>query len=95
MLSCLSHPDISDRIFEVNLINSSDIYPKQFAQYDHQYEDKQCNKEELEIPSFDFVIEQSKDKEFVQLKERLQSQEMSSSAASKYIILDNILLLLI
>ena len=37
------------------------------------------------------VIEQSKDKELVQLKDRLQSEKMSSSVASKYIILDNIL----
>ena len=66
-----SIPDITDRTFEVNLINSSDNNPKRFGQYDHQYEDKQCNKEELEIPGFDLVIEQSKDKEFVQLKDRL------------------------
>ena len=86
-----SIPDITDRSFEVNLINSSDINPKRFVQYDHQYEDKQCNKEEIEIPGFDLVIEQSKDKECVQLKDRLQSEKMSSSVASKYIILDNIL----
>ena len=103
MLSCLPHPTysfdnsgdsvphITDRTFEVNLINNSDINPKRFAQYDHQYEDKQCNKEELDIPGFDLVMEQSKDKELVQLKDRLQSEKMSSSVASKYIILDNIL----
>ena len=103
MLSCLTHPtdsfdnsgdsipDITDRTFEVNLINSSNITSKRFAQYDNQYEDKQCNKEELEIPGFDFIIEQSKDKELVQLKDRLQSEKMSSSFVSKYIILDNIL----
>ena len=69
--------------------NSSDVNPKRFAQYDNQCEDKQCNKEELEIPGFDLVIEQSKDTELVQ--DRLQSEKMSSSVASKYIILDNIL----
>ena len=84
-------PDITDRTFEVNLIISSDINPKRVAQYDCQYENKQCNKEKLEIPGFDLVIEQSKDKKLVQLKERLQSEKMSSSVASKYIILDNIL----
>ena len=36
-----SIPDITDRTFEVNLIDSSDINPKGFAQFDHQYEDKQ------------------------------------------------------
>ena len=68
MLSCLPHPtdsfnnsgdsvpDNTDRTFEVNLIDSSDINPKRFALYDHQYEDKQCNKEQLEIMGFDLVI---------------------------------------
>ena len=51
-----SVPDITDRTFEVNSINSSYIYPKRFVQYDHQYADKQCNKKELEIPGFDLVI---------------------------------------
>ena len=37
------------------------------------------------------VIEQSKDKELAQLKDRLWSEKMSSAVASKYIILDNIL----
>ena len=35
-----SIPDMTDRAFEVNLINSSDINPKRSAQYDYQYEDK-------------------------------------------------------
>ena len=103
MLSCLPHPtdsfdnsgysipDITDRTFEVNLIDSNDINPKRFAQYHHQYEDKKCNKVELKIRGFDLVIEKSQDKECVQLKDRLQSEKMSSSIASKYIILDNIL----
>ena len=102
MLSCLPYPtdsfdnsgdgvpDITDRMFEVNLINNSDINPKRFAQYYHLYEDKQCKKEELEIPGFDLVIEESKDKELVQLKDSLQS-EKSPSVASKYIILHKIL----
>ena len=48
-------------------------------------------KEESEIPCFDLVIEQSKDKEHLQLKDRLQSKKVSSSVFRKYIILDNIL----
>ena len=48
-------------------------------------------KEELEVQGNDLVIDQSKDKELVQLKDRLQREKISSSVASKYIILDNIL----
>ena len=74
-----SVPDITYRTFKVNLISSSDINPKRFVQYDHQYE------------GFDLVIEQSKDKALVQLKDGLKGEKMSSSVTSKYIILDNIL----
>ena len=86
-----SDPDINDKTFEVNFIDSSRIDPKKYAKYDYQYEDKQCNKEELGVPGFDLTVEQSKDKELVQLKENLQSEKASQATTSKYIILDNIL----
>ena len=60
MLSCLPHrpsdsnddnelsgPDITNKTFEVSMINSSNINPKAFAQYDHQIIDNQCTREEL------------------------------------------------
>ena len=84
MLSRLQHPisedsecndpNITDKTFEVNCIDSSRIDPKKYAKYDYQYEDKQCNKEELGVPGFDLTVEQSKDKELVQLKENLQNE---------------------
>ena len=37
----LSDPDIIDNTFEVSMINSSNIKPKTFAQYDHQITDNQ------------------------------------------------------
>ena len=45
------------------MINSSNINPKAFAQYDHQETDNQDTKEELNLPGFDLVTEQTKDKE--------------------------------
>ena len=72
-------------------IDSSRIDPKKYAKYDYHYEDKQCNKEELGVPGFDLTVEQSKDKELVQLKENLQTEKASQATSSKYIILDNIL----
>ena len=83
--------DITDKTFEVNFVDSSRIDPKKYAKYDYQYEDKQCNKEELEVPGFDLTVEKSKDKELVQLKENLQTEKASQATTSKYIILNNIL----
>ena len=61
MLSHLSHrpsdskddnefhgPDITDNTFEVSMINSSNINPKTFAQYDHQITDNQFTKRRVE-----------------------------------------------
>ena len=39
------------------MINSSNINPKAFAQYDHQITDNQCTKEELNPPVYDLVTE--------------------------------------
>ena len=87
----LSGPDITDKMFEVNMINSSNINPKVFSQYDHQIRDNQCTKEELYLPGYDLVTEQTKDKEILKLKEELQSGKMSQAINSKYILLDNLL----
>ena len=46
----LSGPDITDKTFEVTMINSNNINPKTFAQYDHQITDNQCTKVELNLP---------------------------------------------
>ena len=51
----LNHPDITDKTFKVSIINSSNINPKTFAQYDHQIIDNQCTKEELNLPGNDLV----------------------------------------
>ena len=43
------------------------------------------------VPGFDLTVEQSKDKELVQQKENLWTENSSQATTSKYIILDNIL----
>ena len=76
-----SDPDITHKTFEVNFIDSSRIDPKKYAKYHYQYEDKQCNNEELGVPRFELVI----------LKENLQTEKASWATTSKHIVLDNIL----
>ena len=45
-----SGPNITDKIFKVSMINSCNINPKTFTQYDHQMTDSQCTKEDLNLP---------------------------------------------
>ena len=103
MLSCLTHtgidnndstlsgPDITDKTFEINFINSSTIDPKNFAQYEEIAHDKQCSKEELAVPNFDIIVEQCEDKELMKIKETLQNRQASQAINSKCMILDNVL----
>ena len=64
-------------MFKVSMINSSNINPKTFAQHDHQITDNQCTKEELNLPGYDLVSEQTKDKELLKFKEELLSGKVS------------------
>ena len=54
-----SGPDITDKTFEVSVINICNINPKIFAQYDHQITDTQCTKEGLNLPSYCFIAEKN------------------------------------
>ena len=51
----LSDPDITDKMFEVSMINSNNINPKGFVHYDHQITNNQCTEGVLNLPGYDFV----------------------------------------
>ena len=61
----LSGPDITNKTFEVSMINSSNINPKAFAQYDHQIPDNQCTEEELNQSGYDLVTEKQRIKNYL------------------------------
>ena len=84
-------PDITDKTFEVSMINSSNINPKGFVQHDYQITDNQYTKEELNLPGYDLVTEQTKDKELLKLKEELPGGKASQAINSTYNLLDNVL----
>ena len=86
----LSSPNMTDETFRVGMINSSNINPKAFAQYEHQKTYNQCTQEEMNLPGYDLVTEKTKDKEVLQLKQELQGCKASQAINSKYILLDNV-----
>ena len=104
MLSCLPHrpsdsndyneicgPDITDKTFEVSMINSGNINPQPIVQYGHQIKGNQYTKDELRLPGYDMVTEQTKDKELLKIKEELQSGKASQPINSQNFLLDNVL----
>ena len=43
----LNGPDITDKTFEINLIHSKNINPKDYSHHNQQIQDKQCLKEDI------------------------------------------------
>ena len=64
----VSDLDITDKTFQVIIINRSNINPKTFAQYGHQITDNQCTKEELDLPGYDLVAEMQMIKKYYNKK---------------------------
>ena len=75
----VSGADITDKTFEINMINSSNLRTKDFEQFSGPLGDDQPSREELTVPHYDMVIEQAKDKVLLNLKEEIQSVKASSS----------------
>ena len=100
MLSCLPHrpldsnddkeltgPNKTGKMFEVSMINSSNIIPRTFT----QITDNKCTKEDLNLPGYDLRTDQTNDKELLKLKEELQSGKASKAFKSKCILLNTVL----
>ena len=54
----VSGPYITDKTFEINIINSSNLRTKDCAQFSSPLGDDQPSREELTVPHYDMVIEQ-------------------------------------
>ncbi|MEW8548463.1 MAG: reverse transcriptase domain-containing protein, partial [Candidatus Thiodiazotropha sp.] len=81
-------PDVSDKSYQINTINSNEFNPKNFAS---------CNfkeKDSLEKPNtlgYDMVTEQSKDPDLCLIKTQLETGQANKTLQRKHIVLDNIL----
>ncbi|MCG8034487.1 MAG: DDE-type integrase/transposase/recombinase, partial [Candidatus Thiodiazotropha taylori] len=78
-------PDVSDRSYEIGVINSNEADLSKFASCKLQERDELKKPDTL---GFDMVVEQSKDPEIYTIKTQL---EADSTAHKKYIVLDNVL----
>ena len=85
-------PDLSDKAFEINALNSNKFNPKDFASCE-------IGKPVMTMPDIgtlrpgelDMVVEQDKDAEILELKKQLKENKVSKSIQSKYLIMDDIL----
>lgn len=81
-------PDISDRSYEVNVINSNEFRPQDFASCNYKDTDQL---EKPDCMGYDMLLEQAKDQELSEMKSQLESGKASKATENKYLILDNIL----
>ena len=82
--------DVNDNTFEVNVINSNQIEPKEFASCDIPFEDSLVKLLEC-LPGFDMVSEQGKDDELLELKTILVHGEPIKEVRRSNLVIDGIL----
>ena len=88
----LLNPDISDKTYQINMLNSKDFDGPSFMTSSIPAKDLELpDKQDDLFPQADMVSEQLKCKDIVQLKSRLNKGSAKPSEARKHMIVDDIL----
>ena len=82
--------DVNDTTFEVNVLNSYEFEPKEFAKCDGPIDDP-LEKPEDCFPELDMMKEQAKDDELLELKTILVHGDPGKEIQRKHITIENIL----
>ncbi len=82
--------DVNDNTFEVNVIDSNQFEPKEFASCEVPFDDPMVKPEDC-FPGLDMVAEQSKDDELLELRTILVHGEPSKDVQRRHIVIDNVL----
>ena len=81
-------PDVSDRSYEIGVINSKEADINRFASCKFQENDQLSKPDSF---GFDMSTEQLKDPEIYTIKKQLENGQTESKSHKKYIILDDVL----
>ena len=82
--------DVNDNTFEVNVIDSNQFEPKEFASCEIPFENSLVKPDES-LPGLDMVSEQNKDDEIVYFKTILVYGEPSKELQQRYLVTDGVL----
>ena len=82
--------DVNDNFYQVNVIDSTQFDPKQFAPCTLPFDDT-LTKPETVLPGFNLIAEQAKDEEIVILRNMLLHGQPTKDISRKYLVVDNIL----
>ena len=81
-----------DHSYEINVINSNKVDPKQYANYE-QLEDSEIEipKNPMQLENFNMMDEQNKDNEITQIIAQLHKEEAPKKVKDKYLLIDQVL----
>ncbi len=82
--------DVNDNTFEIDVIDSNQFEPKEFASCELPFDDLLTKPVDC-LPGFDMVAEQSKDDELQALKTSIVHGEPSKDTQKKHIVVDDTL----
>lgn len=82
--------DVNENAFKVNVIDSSQFNPKNFASCSLPVDDS-LEKPVEGLPGFDMVLEQNKDDVISHLKLSMQKENPSKEVQTRYMVVENIL----
>ncbi len=85
----LENPDISEKTYEINALNSNRFSPKQYARCTVEPNDS-VEKPTLD-PDIEIAVEQDKDESIIELKIGLINDKLSKAIAKKHLLTDNVL----
>jgi hypothetical protein len=84
-------PDVNDKSFEINFLDSSGFDPKQYTNCELENPDLP-RKNELEFENeTEMVVEQSKDPDILKLKNNIMQGKADKSTMSKFLLIDEVL----
>ena len=85
------NPDIDDRTFEVNIINSDRIDTSQFIASQPPPPEKENDPKTLALPGLDMTQEQAKDKEISTIIKQIKENKAPKSITRKHTVINDIL----
>ena len=80
----------NDNAFQIGVINSNEIEPKQFASLTAEDSPKEIL-EEIQFEGFDMHVEQNKHPDLILIRKQMQAENGPKLVKRKYILIDEVL----
>ena len=83
--------DVNDNIYQVNVLDSSNVDPRTYASCNLPEKDSIEKCDLSDFKDFDMSVEQSKDDELMSLKSKIDSGDFGKDKQKHYLVVENLL----